>query len=563
PGLISPATTPQLSSLSLPTSTINHVAMPRTSQSTSPSLDKGKQTYTPMRPARVPKRPAAAPSGSSRVKKSRVELASFTVDNNNEQDDSAEEEDGEKEDVEEVVEELEEKEKEEDEEEDEEGGTEDEEEDDGTEGGNNKTASDRKKTDWLVAQLCKPEVYLVLQGRNPSTTRKTPQSTIHKKLADAFTARYPKESLMNANAVKNKIASLKRAFRKAHIMATQSGFGSKDDEDWKRAIKKRFQYYFDMKDNWSVAWTDDVPQYVDSTANLDDDIVADDPAQHPQIFPRRPPNAREPIDPIQDPGSSSQCDISSHTQEHAHYDATEWVDELDGSSLEEHEEEDAPLLRRNRTVPHRSRGSPTGHPTATRLTAGALPTPPHASRSIPTGASRMRTPVPVRSRRSVTPASAQASRASTSNSTMNNPTNFNDLGDMFRAGMASDHQIREQELILRREALALQKEETEHRIKMEDARLQLERERMELEAKSRRQQQANEAESRRQQQANELAVKMEEIKTKREINLKSMELQAELNRREQRKQLTPSPPPQPQQVTTDSIPASSSYVSKA
>ncbi|KAF9531818.1 hypothetical protein EC957_002608, partial [Mortierella hygrophila] len=65
-------------------------------------------------------------------------------------------------------------------------------------------------------------------------------------------------------------------------MATQSGFGNKDDEGWKKGIKKRFQYYFDMKDYWSVAWTDDVPQYVDSTANLDDDIVTDDAARRPQ-----------------------------------------------------------------------------------------------------------------------------------------------------------------------------------------------------------------------------------------------------------------------------------------
>jgi len=500
--------------------------MPRGSHDTS-SLDKGKQAYTSVTSARVSKRPAAAPLGSSRVKKSRVEPTPFTADNNEQDDadwaDVVEEEDAEED------------------EEDEEAGTEDEEGDDGTEGGNNKAASDKKKTDWLVAQLCKPGVYLVLQGRNPSTTRKTPQSTIHKKLATAFTAHHPKELPMNANAVKNKIASLKRAFRKAHTMATQSGFGSKDNEGWKKAIKKRFQYYFDMKDNWSVAWTDDVPQYVDSTANLDDDIVTDDAAQRPQVFPRRPlTSSQGPIDLTQDPGSSSQGDTSSRIQEHDQYDATEWVDDFDGSGLEEQEEEeDAPLLRRNHPAPHQSQGPPTMHSNATRLAPGALPPLPHASRSVPAGTSRTQTPAPARGRRSVTPASAQASRASTSNSTMNNPTNFSDLGDMFRAGMATDQQIREQELTMRREALVLQKEEIENRKKMEDARLQLERERMELEA-----------ESRRQQQANELAVKMEEIKTQREIKLKSLELQAELNRREQMKQFTPSPPPQPRPATT-------------
>ncbi|KAK3830300.1 MAG: hypothetical protein J3R72DRAFT_446835 [Linnemannia gamsii] len=361
---------------------------------------------------------------------------------------------------------------------------------------------------------------------------------------------------MNANAVKNKIASLKRAFRKAHTMATQSGFGSKDDDGWKKAIKKRFQYYFDMKDNWSVAWTDDVPQYVDSTANLDDDIVADDAAQRPQAFPRRPPASQGPFDLTQDPGASSQGDTSSHIQEYDQYDATEWAHEFGGSGPEEQEEEeeeeDVRLLRRNRPAPHQSQGRPTVHPVATRLAPRALPPSQHTSRSVPAGASRMQTPASVRGRRSVTPASAPASRASTTNSTMNNPTNFSDLGDMFRAGMASDHQIREQELILRREALALQKEETEHRKKMEDARLQLERERMELEA-----------ESRRHQQANDLAVKMEEIKTQREIKLKSMELQAELNRREQRRQFTPSPPPQPLSVTSGSTPTSPSSIFQA
>ncbi|KAF9079175.1 hypothetical protein BGX23_004837, partial [Mortierella sp. AD031] len=152
--------------------------------------------HTSVTPARISKRPAATPSGPSRVKKSRGEPTPFTVDSNEQDDvgwaDVAEEE-----------------------EED----TKDEEEDDGTEGANSKTASDKKKTDWLVVQLCKPDIYLVLQGRNPSTTRKTPQSTIHKKLAKAFTARHPKEPPMNVNPVKNKIASLKRAFRKAHAMA--------------------------------------------------------------------------------------------------------------------------------------------------------------------------------------------------------------------------------------------------------------------------------------------------------------------------------------------------------
>ncbi|KAG0357067.1 hypothetical protein BGX24_006300 [Mortierella sp. AD032] len=404
--------------------------MPRSS--TSSSLDKDKQVYTPVTSVRIPKRPAATSSGSSQVKKSRVEATPFTVDNND-QDDVGWADVTEEEDAEEDAEEEDE-------------GTEDEEEDDGTEGGNNKIASDRRKTDWLIAQLCKPGVYLVLQGRNPSTTRKTPQSTIHKKLSKAFTARYPKELSMNANAVKNKIASLKRAFRKAHTMATQSGFGSKDDEGWKKAIKKRFQYYFDMKDNWSVAWTDDVPQYVDSTANLDGDIVADDVAQRPQAFPRRPPaSSQGPVDLTQDPGASSQGDTSSHIQEYDQYDATEWAHEFDGSGPEEQEEEedeDVRLLRRNRPAPHQSQGRPTVHPVATRLAPGALPP-------------SQQTPASVRGRRSVTPASAPASRASTTNSTMNNPTNFSDLGDMFRAGMASDHQIREQELILRREALAL------------------------------------------------------------------------------------------------------------
>ncbi|KAF9081615.1 hypothetical protein BGX29_004387, partial [Mortierella sp. GBA35] len=166
--------------------------MPRSSHSTSPSLDKGKQAHTSVTPARISKRPAATPSGPSRVKKSRVEPTPFTVDSNEQDDvgwaDVAEEE-------EEDAEEEEEK-----------GGTKDEEEDDGTEGTNSKTASDKKKTDWLVVQLCKPDIYLVLQGRNPSTTRKTPQSTIHKKLAKAFTARHPKEPPMNVNPVKNKIA---------------------------------------------------------------------------------------------------------------------------------------------------------------------------------------------------------------------------------------------------------------------------------------------------------------------------------------------------------------------
>ncbi|KAG9071513.1 hypothetical protein KI688_005725 [Linnemannia hyalina] len=465
-----------------------------------------------MTSARVSKRPAVTPSGSSQVKKSRVEPTPFTVDNN-EQDDVGWADVAEEEDAEEVMVVGEEVKVEE-------GGTEDEEEDDATEGGNNKRVSDRKKRDRLFAQLCKPEVYLVLQGRNPWTTVETTQTTLHKKLAKAFAARYPKESPMNASIVRSKIAGLKGSFRNSHTLANLSGFGGNDDEGLKNAIKKKFRYYFDMKDIWSVAWTDDVPQYT----------VADDAAQRPQVFPRRLPSSSQgPIDLNQSPGTSSQGDTSSHIQEHDQYDATEWVNELDGSGPEEQEEEeeDALLLRRNRLAPHQSQGSPTVHPIATRLAPGALPPSPHTSRSVPAGESRILMPAPARGRRSVTPASAQPSQTSTSNSTMNNPTNFSDLEDIIRAGMASDHQIREQELILQREALALQKEETEHRRKMEGVRLQLERERIQLES-----------ESRRQQQANEFAIKMEEIKTQREIKLKSMELQAELNRREQWKQFT-------------------------
>ncbi|KAK3841077.1 MAG: hypothetical protein J3R72DRAFT_491798 [Linnemannia gamsii] len=207
--------------------TINHQQHRYAKKFTSHSLDKGKQVYTSVTSARVPKGQLPHPlvRHESRSLESTPHPSPFTVDNN--EKDYVSWADVEEEDTEEKDE-----------------GTEGEEEDDGTKG-RNKTASDWKKTDW-------------------------------------------RESSMNANAVKNKIASLKRAFRKVHTMATQSGFGSKDDEGWKMAIKNKFQYYFDMKDNWSVVWTDDVPQYVDSTANLDDDIVADDATQRPQVFLRRP-----------------------------------------------------------------------------------------------------------------------------------------------------------------------------------------------------------------------------------------------------------------------------------
>ncbi|KAF9294524.1 hypothetical protein BGZ74_011220 [Mortierella antarctica] len=139
-----------------------------------------------------------------------------------------------------------------------------------------KPALEIAKTRWLVKQLNKVEVFSVLQSRNQGTPRKTPKSEVYRTLAKAYNKRFPQsKKAFDQKSMKNKIESMKVAFKRGYGLAHKSGFGSKGSESWKQKIKEACFYYFDLEANWSVVWSDDVPEYCDSTANMDDPVVKD------------------------------------------------------------------------------------------------------------------------------------------------------------------------------------------------------------------------------------------------------------------------------------------------
>ncbi|KAG9061231.1 hypothetical protein KI688_007569 [Linnemannia hyalina] len=139
----------------------------------------------------------------------------------------------------------------------------------------------------------------------------------------------------NGNGIKNKIYRLQAAFKAAHTLRSSSGFGSTESESWKAAIESERSCYFELLPVWGRKWSNGVVRYADSTTDLKDDFITDDPP-------------RKDID--SDTGAEAEEEDQEGKDESEYHASLNWEDEsdcngdfdsVDGTWSQE--EEDEPL----------------------------------------------------------------------------------------------------------------------------------------------------------------------------------------------------------------------------
>ncbi|KAF9536407.1 hypothetical protein EC957_011047 [Mortierella hygrophila] len=141
---------------------------------------------------------------------------------------------------------------------------------------------DEKRTDWMVKQLNKPEFFLILQAPKQGTPRTTPKSRIFQQLANGINSWYPSPNQVKytMKQVKTKVETIKASFKRGQDLVHKSGFGTTNpSKTWKQQVLKTSPHYFKLEANWSVAWSDLVQDYCDSTSNLDDKVIDDSPTR--------------------------------------------------------------------------------------------------------------------------------------------------------------------------------------------------------------------------------------------------------------------------------------------
>ncbi|KAG0286109.1 hypothetical protein BGZ97_007548 [Linnemannia gamsii] len=139
-----------------------------------------------------------------------------------------------------------------------------------------------KRTDWIVRQLNKPEVFLILQAPKQGTPRTTPKSRIFQQLANGINSWYPSPNQVQytMKQVKTKVETIKASFKRGQDLVHKSGFGTTNpSKTWKQQVLKTSPHYFKLEANWCVAWSDLVQDYCDSTSNLDDKVIDDNPTR--------------------------------------------------------------------------------------------------------------------------------------------------------------------------------------------------------------------------------------------------------------------------------------------
>ncbi|KAG0008342.1 hypothetical protein BGZ80_003557, partial [Entomortierella chlamydospora] len=274
--------------------------------------------------------------------------------------------------------------------------------------------------------------------------------------------------------MKNKIERMQSAFKRGHALAKQAGFDIKGSESWKNKIKEICSYYFDMMDNWAVAWSDDVPEYCNSTKNLDDPFIDD-------VMPRRAVVDLT-LDTNIRPDGEIATEEDQRMSERGGEDG-EWSRKQRGKRWREDDEEDD------------EDGCPVRilqHPSRRRLKATRNCTRSDLAHLDATGANR---------RASTSKAQSKAKdKSKIESSNGSNGGKSQDLVEADRANLRDDMMAKLEELKIKRAKLMLEIMETKlkmgkqvvgERKLVRQMRLALEEMHLEMEAAKRRQQQAN------------------------------------------------------------------------
>ncbi|KAG0230449.1 hypothetical protein BGW42_000926 [Actinomortierella wolfii] len=295
-----------------------------------------------------------------------------------------------------------------------------------------KKRDDKRFADWIVGKLNERDVFTALQSKNAGTKKKTPKAKIYRQIMLAFNNNPPDNIVsfkrVSELQVKNKIDNIKKAFRSAHSLRHSSGFGSQGDSGWKKRVKKKCRNYFNLENNWSKAWTEDVPLYADSLSNMDDTVITD-------ISPQRSQKGKQPMYERL-PEDSTNIDVdTTHNGDYLPEELSDW------EYLE----------------------------TITDAIATTLPTP-QLSRSEISGQSSSITPG--RSR-STTPAFPRRTPAA-----VTRVSGHEDFGRLFIKGLDEERQSRLEKLELRREQFEFLKKDAEEKNKIELKKIELENQRL-------------------------------------------------------------------------------------
>ncbi|KAG9070321.1 hypothetical protein KI688_009658 [Linnemannia hyalina] len=222
-----------------------------------------------------------------------------------------------------------------------------------------------ERENWLVARLKDSSIYLPLQAdrKQPGESRMRSKAEVYRQLAEEFNNKqfamqHSKgvfSTTSNGSGIKTKITRLQTAFKAAHTLRYSSGFGSTELETWKAAVESACSYYFELLPAWGQKWSDGVVFYADSTTDLTDDFITDDPP-------------RKDVDSDVEADAEEEQEDEGESERQA---SPDWEDEPDYSGVDgawSQEEEDEPLVRNRRlAVPAaaRSRSSTARPPTTT------------------------------------------------------------------------------------------------------------------------------------------------------------------------------------------------------
>ncbi|KAG0249699.1 hypothetical protein BG011_009025 [Mortierella polycephala] len=310
--------------------------------------------------------------------------------------------------------------------------------------GSNRTAHtfSAEEKNWIVTQLQDPEVFLTLQSERGSTVRLTPKAKIYDKIVLDFNTQFD-YVLIDASQIKNKIAKMRTQIKLADAKRNESGFGSTDEEQWKKLITDICPFYFELEESWSTSRGNAPTHYADSLSNLGNQLIAE--------YDSEP----------------SEC-----------IDVAEGDVEQRGAGEEEEEE---PLIRRSRVQPP---GNTTQHQHTSRSAA-------HRKRPRQLEQlDQQEQEQEQEERQEVLPSTSKKSKKTKEAVQKSVAENMKNLSEVPRLGLEFEQEIRQKELEARKvkdardNAIAMKKLDMEEkRLDMEEKRLVIEQKRQEIEQK--------------------------------------------------------------------------------
>ncbi|KAG0275878.1 hypothetical protein BGZ96_003579 [Linnemannia gamsii] len=371
-----------------------------------------------------------------------------------------------------------------------------------------------KRTDWMVKQLNKPEVFLILQAPKQGTPRTTPNSRIFQQLANGINSWYasPNQVQYSMKQVKTKVETIKASFKRGQDLVHKSRFGTTNpSKTWRQQVLKTSPHYFKLEANWSVAWSDLVQDYCDSTSNIDDRVVDDSPTRAAIKAARRrnmKANGSE-IEQMVEEGITS--DYSERDEDE---------DVLEAQTTQELKQSGAraqkgKMVQKGKAAV-REKQSRKEIPTTIYQRPSQLPLPKKSSiKAAPASSFSQASNTAGGAQGSTSKAQIKDNYTHKSGGGGGGSDKMQSLADSVRATLESDKKNKEIELLIMRQRLALEENEAKEKAEARRASLALEERRIEIEA---------------QRMNNDHILKMAQLQKEKDLEIYRMDLELRLGR---------------------------------